>query len=212
MAISRRKALQALGAAPAALGFTWTAAEAEHAHQAATQARKATAATKSAFKPKFFKPHEWATVRVLVDLIIPKDERSGSATDAAVPEFIDFVMLMPAPTGAADQQVGRQTAMRGGLRWLDGECRRRFDKSFVGCTAAERTEVLDAIAWPERARGNPAISQGVAFFSSVRDLTASGFWSSKMGVEDLKYMGNVASPNWDGCPQEALSHLGLKNA
>jgi hypothetical protein len=207
MAISRRNALKALGAVPAAVGFTWTPAEAE---QAARQARKASGAARSAFKPKFFTPHEWATVRVLVDLIIPKDERSGSATDAAVPEFMDFVMLMPAVTGDADL-ARRQTAMRGGLRWLDGECRRRFDASFVGCTAGQRTEILDAIAWPERAKGNPATSQGVAFFSSFRDLTASGFWSSKMGVEDLKYMGNVAYPNWDGCPPEALAHLGLKN-
>ena len=210
MAISRRNALKALSAVPAAVGFTWTPAEAEHAHQAATQARKATAKTKSAFKPRFFTPHEWATVRVLVDLIIPKDERSGSATDAAVPEFMDFVMLMPGVSGDAER-ARRQTAMRGGLRWLDGECRRRFDKTFVGCTAAERTEVLEAIAWPERVEGNPAISQGVAFFSSFRDLTASGFWSSKLGVEDLKYIGNVAYPNWDGCPPEALAHLGLKS-
>jgi gluconate 2-dehydrogenase gamma chain len=209
MVISRRNALKALGAVPAAVGFTWTPAEAEHAHQAATQARKATAAAKSAFKPKFFTPHEWATVRVLVDLIIPKDERSGSATDAAVPEFMDFVMLAPSVTGETDR-ARRQTAMRGGLRWLDAECHRRFDKTFVGCAAAERTELLDAIAWPERAKGYPAISQGVAFFSSFRDLTASGFWSSKMGIEDLKYMGNVANPNWEGCPPEALSHLGLK--
>jgi gluconate 2-dehydrogenase gamma chain len=208
MAISRRNALKALGAVPAAVGFTWTPADAEHAHQAATQARKATTAARSPFKPKFFTPHEWATVRVLVDLIIPKDERSGSATDAAVPEFMDFVMLAPAVTGEADR-ARRQTAMRGGLRWIDAECRRRFDKTFVGCTAAERTEVLDAIAWPDRAKDNPAISQGVAFFSSFRDLTASGFWSSKMGIDDLKYMGNVAYPNWDGCPPEALSHLGL---
>ena len=208
MAISRRNALKALGAVPAAVGFTWTPADAEHAHQAATQARKATTAARSTFKPKFFMPHEWATVRVLVDLIIPKDERSGSATDAAVPEFMDFVMLAPAVTGEADR-ARRQTAMRGGLRWIDAECRRRFDKTFVGCTAAERTEVLDAIAWPDRAKDNPAISQGVAFFSSFRDLTASGFWSSKMGIEDLKYMGNVAYPNWDGCPPAALSHLGF---
>jgi hypothetical protein len=143
MAISRRNALKALSAVPAAVGFTWTPAEAEHAHQAVTQARKATAKTKSAFKPGFFTPHEWATVRVLVDLIIPKDERSGSATDAAVPEFMDFVMLMPGVSGDAER-ARRQTAMRGGLRWLDGECRRRFDKTFVGCTAAERTEVLEA--------------------------------------------------------------------
>ncbi len=209
MVISRRNALKALGGVPAAVGFTWTPAEAEHAHQAATQARKATAAAKSAFKPKFFTPHEWATVRVLVDLIIPKDERSGSASDAAVPEFMDFIMLVPAVTGEIER-ARRQTAMRGGLRWLDGECRRRSQKTFLDCTPAERSAVLDAIAWPERAKDNPALSQGVAFFSSFRDLTASGFWSSKMGIEDLKYMGNVANPNWDGCPPEALTQLGFK--
>jgi gluconate 2-dehydrogenase gamma chain len=209
MSISRRNTLKALGAVPAALGFTWTPAEAGQAHQQATQARKT--ATKAAFKPKFFTPHEWATVRVLVDLIIPKDERSGSATEAGVPEFMDFLMLDRPVTGESDR-TRRQTAMRGGLRWLDGECRRRVDKTFVDCTPAERTAVLDDIAWPERAMDNPALSNGVAFFNSFRDLTASGFWSSKIGVEDLQYMGNVANPNWEGCPAEALTHLGLKGA
>jgi hypothetical protein len=210
MPITRRSALKALGAVPAAVGFTWTAADAEHAHAQTTRTRKAATASKTAFKPKFFTPHEWATVRVLVDLIIPKDERSGSATDAGVPDFMDFIMLAPAVSGEAER-ARRQTGMRGGLRWLDAECRRRFQKAFVDCAPADRTAVLDAVAWPERAERNPAISQGVAFFNSFRDLTASGFWSSKMGVEDLKYIGNVAYPNWDGCPPEALTHLGLKS-
>ncbi len=209
MAISRRNALKALGAVPVAAGLTWTPAEAEQAQERAAAARKAAASTKTAFTPKFFTPHEWAIVRVLVDLIIPKDERSGSATDAGVPEFMDFIMLVPAVTGEIER-ARRQTAMRGGLRWLDGECRRRSQKTFLDCTPAERSAVLDAIAWPERAKDNPALSQGVAFFSSFRDLTASGFWSSKMGIEDLKYMGNVANPNWDGCPPEALTQLGFK--
>src|SRR5215210_9318751 len=143
MAISRRNALKALGAVPAAVGFTWTPADAEHAHQAATQARKATAAARSAFKPKFFTPHEWATVRLLVDLIIPKDERSGSATDAAVPQFMDFMMI---------DQPARQTAMRGGLAWLDRECASRFEKDFLTATPAQRAEVLDDIAWPAKAK------------------------------------------------------------
>ena len=81
-------------------------------------------------------------MRVLVDIIIPKDERSGSATDAGVPEFMDFMMV---------DQPARQTAMRGGLAWLDRECQNRFDKTFVDCTAAERTAVLDDIAWPPKA-------------------------------------------------------------
>ena len=166
---------------------------------------------RSAFKPKFFTPHEWATVRVLVDLIIPKDERSGSATDAAVPEFMDFVMLTPAVTGDADR-ARRQTAMRGGLRWLDAECHRRFDKTFVGCAAAERTELLDAIAWPERAKGNPAIGQGVAFFSSFRDLTASGFWSSKMGNRGPEVHGECGQPELGRMPAGSAVASGAESA
>ena len=81
------------------------------------------------FQPKFFTPHEWQTVRVLVDLIIPKDERSGSATEAGVPEFMDFMML---------DQPTRQVGMRGGLAWLDVECQKRFDKLFVDCAAPNR--------------------------------------------------------------------------
>jgi gluconate 2-dehydrogenase gamma chain len=211
MGISRRNALKALGAAPVAAGFTWTAAEAEAAHAHANQARRAAARTKAAFKPKFFTPHEWATVVALVDLIIPKDERSGSATDAGVPEFMDFVMT-DTPVGGESERTRRQTRMRGGLRWLDAECRRRYRKAFVDCAPAERTAVLDDIAWPERAAGTPPFSQGVAFFNSFRDLTASGFWSSKVGIDDLKYMGNVAVPDWQGCPAEALAHLGVKSS
>lgn len=194
--LDRRSMLQILGAAPVAAGFTWTEAEAA---QAATRAKAAQAARPAAaFKPKFFTTREYAMVRVLVDLIIPKDERSGSATDAGVPEFMDFMM---------NDQPARQTAMGGGLAWIDLECQDRFDKRFLECTAVERTAVLDDIAWPAKAK--PEFSQGVAFFNSFRDLTASGFWSSKMGVQDLKYMGNVMVPQWKGCPDEALKKLGL---
>jgi hypothetical protein len=192
--LNRRSMLQILGAAPVAAGFTWTEAEAA---QAATQT-KAQTARPAAFKPKFFTAREYAMVRVLVDLIIPKDERSGSATDAGVPQFMDFMM---------NDQPARQTAMRGGLAWIDLECQDRFDKRFLECTAAERAAVLDDIAWPAKAK--PEFSQGVAFFNSFRDLTASGFWSSKMGVQDLKYIGNVMVPEWKGCPDEALKKLGL---
>jgi len=195
--INRRSMLQMLGAAPAVAGLTWTDAEAAQAAKAAQTARTP-AAAKGPYKPKFFTAHEWATVRVLVDLIIPKDDRSGSATDAGVPEFMDFMM---------DDQPNRQTAMRGGLAWIDLECQERHDKTFLDCTAAERTAVLDDIAWPQKAK--PEMSQGVAFFNSFRDLTASGFFSSKMGVEDLKYLGNVMNASWTGCPDEALKKLGV---
>jgi hypothetical protein len=194
----RRTMLQMLSAAPVAAGLVWTEAEARQAHQQAHAAQTTAKRTATPFKPKFFTAHEYATVRLLVDLIIPKDERSGSATDAAVPEFMDFMMI---------DQPARQTAMRGGLGWLDRECVSRFDKTFVACAPAERTQVLDDIAWPHRAR--PALSHGVSFFNSFRDLTASGFFTSKMGMDDLQYMGNRYVPEWTGCPDEVLKKLRL---
>jgi gluconate 2-dehydrogenase gamma chain len=143
-------------------------------------------------------------VRLLVDIVLPRDDRSGSATDAGVPEFMDFMML---------DQPARQVAMRGGLAWLDAECEQRFDTRFIDCADAQRTAVLDDIAWPSRAvdasgRIRPELQHGVAFFNSFRDLTATGYWTSKMGIEDLRYMGNRAV-RWNGCPDEALKKLGV---
>jgi hypothetical protein len=195
--VNRRDALKLLAAAPAAAGFAWTEAEAAAAGALAEAAQRAAAAG-TAFTPKFFTAHEHATVRVLVDIIIPRDERSGSATDAGVPEFMDFMMI---------DQPTRQAAMRGGLAWLDVECQQRFAKRFLECPAGQRTAVLDDIAWPQRAR--PELSHGVAFFNSFRDLTATGFWTTKMGIEDLQYLGNRSVARWNGCPDEALKKLGV---
>jgi hypothetical protein len=196
--LSRRQALQALGAVPAAAGLTWTSAEAEQAQEQATRARRDAQAANAAYAPKFFTPDEWQTVRLLVDIIMPRDERSGSATDAGVPEFMDFLMV---------DQPQRQFAMRGGLRWLDSECRRRFDRSFADCTPEQRMGLVEDIAWPNRPK--PEFSHGTAFFSAFRDLTASGFWTSKMGIEDLQYIGNQPVLEWKGCPDAALKHIGV---
>ena len=179
--------------------IAWTPADTEAAQGRAQTARRQAIERGTPFRPKFFTRHEYATVVVLVDLIIPKDERSGSATDAGVPEFMDFMMI---------DQPARQTAMRGGLALVDHVCETRFDKRFVECADAERRRVLDDLAYP--AKVDRALTQGAAFFSSFRDLTASGFWSSKMGIEDLQYMGNRPVAEWKGCPSEALEHLGGK--
>jgi gluconate 2-dehydrogenase gamma chain len=111
---------------------------------------------------------------------------------------MDFMMI---------DQPGRQTAMRGGLAWIDRECVTRFDKTFRACTTAERTGVLDDIAWPRKAPAG--VSHGVAFFNAFRDLTASGFWTSRMGIKDLDYRGNVFVPEWTGCPDAVLKKLGV---
>jgi hypothetical protein len=200
MDASRRRALKVMSAAPVAAAFALTEAEAQQAHHQAQAARQAARQARTAFKPKFFTPHEYATVRLLVDLIIPKDERSGSATEAGVPEFMDFTLI---------DQPARQTAMRGGLAWLDAEANRRFDRTFLTGTDAERRGILDDLS----GHGEPAaLTPGVAFFRAFRDLTASGFWTSKMGIEDLGYIGNTFVAEWNGCPADALKQLGVSRA
>jgi hypothetical protein len=194
--LNRREALQVIGVASLAAAFDWTPAQSSHAAASVRAAR----ATNTPFAPTFFTAHEYETVRVLVDVVIPKDGRSGSATDAGVPEYMDFLM--------SDGSDGQRIAMRGGLAWLDIQTRRRFKKTFDECVEQERATILDAIAWPARAA--PDMSQGVAFFNSFRDLTAAGFFSSRMGVEDLQYQGNTFVAEWKGCPPEALAKLGVR--
>ena len=185
-----------LAAAPAAAALVWTPAEARQAHEHADTARAQAGKQATAFKPKFFTAHEYATVVVLVDLIIPKDERSGSATDAGVPEFMDFMML---------DQPRRQVAMRGGLALVDRLSADRVGKRFVSASDRARRQVLDEIAYTSNR--DPGLRHAVIFFNSFRDLTASGFWSTKMGVADLQYQGNAFVSEWNGCPDAALKKL-----
>jgi gluconate 2-dehydrogenase gamma chain len=155
----------------------------------------------ASYAPKFFTRREWQLVRMLSDYVIPRDARSGSATDAKVPEFMDFLL------SDKDATETSKNNMRGGLAWLDNESRKRFGRVFVQATDAQRRQILDDIAFPRRAK--PEFSHGVAFFSRFRDMTASGFFSSAMGWKDVQYIGNVFNPNWDGCPAPALAKLGV---
>jgi gluconate 2-dehydrogenase gamma chain len=200
--VTRRDALKLMTAVPAAAALMWTPAEAEQAQSRAQQSRAAAEKSRLPFQPTFFTAHEYATVTVLVDLIIPRDDRSGSATDAGVPEFMDFMMIdmIDAPK--------RQTAMRGGLASIDRLCSERFGHAFLDCTDVERRQILDVIAYPRTAP--PSLDHAVAFFGSFRDLTASGFWTTKMGVEDLRYQGNTYVSEWNGCPTAALEKLGVR--
>jgi hypothetical protein len=144
----------------------------------------------------FFTPHEMKVITLLSDIIIPADAVSGSASQAKVPEFIEFIVKdMPE----------HQTPLRGGLRWLDVQSARRFDKSFVDVTDKQRLELVDLIAYPEKAA--PEMKQGVSFFNLMRDLVTTGFYTSEMGVKDLDYKGNV--PNqWNGVPDDVLKQYG----
>ena len=145
----------------------------------------------------FFTPEERETVRILGNLIIPRDERSGNAEDANVTEFIEFMML---------DQPRWQVRMRGGIAWLNNFSLKKFNLNFTSCSESQQKEILDIISFPDTAP--PEVSQGVSFFNMIRNFVATGFFTSKMGIEDLQYMGNVAN-NWDGAPQEWLDRLGV---
>ena len=194
----RRDFVKFLAAAPMA-HLAVTALDLENAAVETREILERLAERGQQYQPKVFTPAEWRTVRVLVDIVIPRDARSGSATDAKVPEFMDVFM---------ETRENMRTWMRTGLTWLDEECQKRFTKTFVDCDAAQRKAVLDDIAWPRRARQE--MQAGVRFFNNFRNFTASGFWSSKIGVDDLRYMGNRPVAQWNGCPTPALNKLGVR--
>lgn len=147
---------------------------------------------------KFFTEHEMATITVLADIIIPADEVSGSASDAKVPDFIEFIVKdMP----------GHQIPLRGGLRWLDVHCMNRFGNAFKDCDKNQQLEVVDEIAYPER-KIKPGMKQGVAFFSKMRDMVATAFYTSQIGVKDIGYAGNTPT-QWNGVPDDVLKQYNL---
>jgi hypothetical protein len=179
--LSRRSLIQAIGAAPALAAAT--AAEAS-----------AQTAAKPAYTRKVFDAHQWRTVEVLCDLILPADERSVSATKAGVPEFIDDWLDFRKREDGSDML---QAQILGGLSWLDQESNRQFAKDFAAATPTQQKELLDRIAWPEKAA--PEDHRWVGFFNRFRDLTVNGFFSSEAGVADLPYLGNKAVGEWKGC-------------
>ena len=153
----------------------------------------------SAYQPKILTPREWKTVHALSDWIIPADEVSGSATDAGVPEFIDDWLDF--------QRGDLLVEIRYGLAWLDAECGRHHHHNFVDCTTDEQKQILDRIAFPQKADLDDACA--VAFFSDMRDLVISGFYTSEMGIRDLPYVGNEPQSEWQGCPAPVLAKLGV---
>jgi hypothetical protein len=181
MDVTRRGLIQILGATAAAAQ--------EHAHPAAPAA-----AAPATYHRKVFDEHQWKTVHVLCDLILPADERSGSATEAGVPEFIDDWLDFRTREDGTDALSAQ---IQGGLSWLDAESRRLFQKDFAAAPVEQQKQILDRVAWPVKASAQDR--RWVAFFNRFRDLTVSGFFSSKMGVADLPYLGNRAVAEWKGC-------------
>ena len=200
--LDRRDLLKVLSTVPAAAllpaGAARAAGKPLQGGSAASSLQGAAAAP-GAYTPKTLSGHEYKTVEVLSDIIVPADERSGSATQAGVPKFIDDWL------GAE----GGLDTIRGGLVWLDLESNRAFGHDFTEASGAEQKKLLDRIAYPKTAA--PEDAAGVVFFNHLRNLVLGGFYSSKMGVQDLPYLGNKVLAEWDGCPPDVLAKLPLHN-
>ena len=206
--MNRRESIRALGIGAISTGVLLEACKQnDNAKEIPLKANTETTAGKEAWEVErdkdlnaitFFTKAEMATIAVLSDLIIPKDAVSGSATDAKVPEFIEFIVKdMPE----------HQIPMRGGLRWMDVQSFNRFKKAFVDAGTANQKAILDDIAYPATAK--PEMHAGVAFFSRMRDLTASGFFTTEIGIKDVGYVGNT--PNqWTGVPADVLKQYGME--
>jgi gluconate 2-dehydrogenase gamma chain len=189
--ISRRDILKtlALSAAGGAVLQVIPAQAAEYAHQAVQKAKAAAPSGK--YTPKYFTPHQYETLSSLCDSIIPKDEKSAGAIEAAAPEFIDLL---------TSENEHYQLKVGGGLYWLDGFCTDRYTGPYLSCTPDQRKSVLDLIAFRKNAKIDPTLSQGVVFFAFVRSLTCDAFYTSKIGIADLQYIGNTALAEFPGCP------------
>lgn len=189
--VSRRDLFQIAAGVPALAAVTAGAAQAQKAE---THPR--------APAYKAFDQHNWVTLCAVCDLIVPKDERSGSATQAGVPEFIDdWLDFRKHEDGNADLMA----EIFGGLAWLDRESERLFGQRFARAGEEHQKQILDRIAWPEKAAAEDR--RWAAFFSRLRDLTLNGFYSSKTGIADLPYLGNVAVPEWKGCDPAVWAKL-----
>ena len=147
----------------------------------------------------YLNERELIMVAVLCDIILPAAPKAVSATGAGVHDFIEFIVK---------DLSYHQLPIRGGLMWLNGESRRRFDKIFVEVTNAQQIEIIDDIAYPDSENKKPEMAYGIQFFDLMRKLTITGYYTSKEGIKDLGYVGN--RPNvWDGVPQDVLDKHGM---
>jgi hypothetical protein len=146
----------------------------------------------------FFTEEERKKLDVLVDIIMPAGEGSGSATEAGVPDFIEFMMK---------DYPAYQTPMRGGLMWLDHYSDDSYGKKFMDLSEKERMNIIDQIAWPDKA--DIEMKGPVLFFNMLRNLTSTGYFTSEIGFQYLGYKGNT--PNvWEGVPGDVMKKHGFE--
>lgn len=189
--ISRRNVLKSLstGAAATSVLRVIPLEAAEYTHHLIA-AEKAASQT-GEYTPKFFPPPQYKILQALCEAIFPADSDSGGAVEAGAPEFIDLL---------TSENPDYQLKLGGGLMWLDSACRDRYGNEYLACNPQQQKEMLDGIAYRKSITENPSLSQGVEFFSFLRNLTADGFFTSKIGIQYLGYIGNTYLTEFPGCP------------
>ena len=189
MSVSRRDVLKtlAVGAAAGSVMRVVPLQAAEYAHHIIATEKAAT----KGYVPKYFSAHDYKTLQTLCQTIIPPDADAGGAIEAGAPEFIDLL---------TSENKDYQLTLGGGLMWLNETCSDRYGKAYLDCTAEQQNEILDKIAYRRNAMADPTLSQGVAFFSFLRNMTADGFFTSEIGIKYLGYIGNTFLKEFPGCP------------
>lgn len=189
--VSRRAILKSLGTSVVAGSVLRVipVEAAEYAHHA-IEAEKAEDKA-GGYVPKYFDAPGYKTLQTLCEAIIPADADAGGAIEAGAPEFIDLL---------TSENDDYQAVLGGGLKWLDGACTRRYGNPFVDCTQAQQKEVLDLIAYRKNAEKDVSLKEAVEFFAFLRNFTADGYFTSKIGIRYLGYKGNTFLPEFPGCP------------
>lgn len=216
--MSRRDAIRAIALALTAGGSgMMSPADAQHVHAATAAGRGAN----GAYERKLLTAHECETVAKLAALIVPKDEKSGSAADAGTSDFIDLL---------CSQNPELAAIYSGGILWLDGEMRRRHGKTFLAASEAQQTAMLDDLVAAERVenerreRGGGiagdgpyshfaeygvekpgVLGPGIRFFGWVRNMSVDAYYTSPMGIKDLGYVGGGALSEYV-VPKEAIDY------
>jgi gluconate 2-dehydrogenase gamma chain len=187
--VSRRTLLKSitLGAVAGSVLRVIPLEAAEYAHTMIEAEKSAT----GAYTPKYFSAGDYRILQLLCETIFPTDSDSGGALDAGAPEFIDLI---------TSENPAYQAELGPGIQWLNATCTSRYGKAYLDCTTQQQVEILDRIAYRKNAAEDTTLTSAVEFFSLLRNMTADGFFTSKIGIKYLGYKGNTYLTEFPGCP------------
>ena len=192
--VTRRTALKALGTAAL---MPWLSDEGVFAFARIQE-------TNAPPRPKVLSAAQFETLEMLVDAIIPSDDRSKGAKEARVADYVDLWL------SEADPQVALEWS--GGLALLDAEAMARFRAPFLRLNAGQVDVILTHISRNERDPKTPLET----FFVVTKQTTVVGYYTSKIGIHDeLRYKGNVFLREFVGCQTEDgkdCPHCGQKHS